>query len=119
MDQNNYNKGQDPLYEQVMRSSGSTGQQGTVGGRRTFGTRGTMGKMADAAMSEVGLISRRAYNAIIGLIVLWGVGIDTAICYFYGEQLTQTFQNRWAWVLLYLALVIGVLIERYAGILVS
>ncbi len=107
MDQNNYNKGQDPLYEQVMRSSGSTVQQGTVGGRRTFGARGAMGNMADAVMSEVGLISRRAYNAIIGLIVLWGVGIDTAICYFYGDQLTQTFQNRWAWVLLYLALVIG------------
>ena len=93
MNQYNYNgrvQGQEPLYEQVMQNAGATTQ-----------------RAADVMMSEEGSISRRAYNAIIGLIVLWGVGIDTAICYFYGDKLLQTFKNSWAMVLIYLGLVIG------------
>ena len=62
---------------------------------------------AEAMTAEGGTISRRAYNLIIGLVVLWGVGIDTAICYFYGDKLVHTMRNSWTWLLLYLGLVIG------------
>ena len=55
-------------------------------------------------------ISRRTYNLIIGLIVLWGVGVDTFICMFFKDTLVRSFQSNWAMILIYLALVIGGLV---------
>ncbi|MCR4604891.1 MAG: Bax inhibitor-1 family protein [Eubacterium sp.] len=88
MDQNNQ-AGQ-PLYEQVMNNQASTANQ-------------TM----ESVMYEDGTISRRAYNIIIGFVVLWGVGIDTAICMFFGDKLTETFNNNWVMVLIYIGMVIA------------
>ena len=89
MNQNNGQAVDQPLYEQVMESAGAA--------TRTA---------AETVMSETGTISRRAYNLIIGFIVLWGVGLDTAICMFFGDKITAAFQNSWAYLLIYLAMVI-------------
>ena len=91
MNQNNGQaQGQQPLYEQVMQGAGVASHQA-----------------ADAVMREGATVSRRTYNIVIGLIVLWGVGIDTAICTFFGDSIRQSFDRSWAFILIYLALVIG------------
>ena len=89
MNQNNGQAVDQPLYEQVMESASAATHTA-----------------AETVMSETGTISRRAYNLIIGFIVLWGVGLDTAICMFFGDKITAAFQNSWAYLLIYLAMVI-------------
>ncbi len=89
MDQNNGQTATQPLYEQVMQSASVATHTA-----------------AQTVMSETGTISRRAYNLIIGFVVLWGVGLDTAICMFFGDQITAAFQSAWAYILIYLAMVI-------------
>ena len=64
----------------------------------------------DAAVEGGREISRRAYNLIMGLIILWGVGLDTFICYFYGDKLMQAFRGSWSVLLIYLGLTIGGLV---------
>ncbi len=92
MDQNNGQTAK-PLYEQVMQNTGAAAQAATQ-------------TAAQTVMSETGTISRRAYNLIIGFIVLWGVGLDTAICMFFGDKITAAFQNTWTYLLIYLGMVI-------------
>ncbi len=89
MNQNNGQSVSKPLYEQVMETTGAATHAAT-----------------EAVMSESGTISRRAYNLIIGFIVLWGVALDTAICMFFGKQITAAFQSSWVYLLIYLGMVI-------------
>ncbi|MBR6229810.1 MAG: US12 family protein [Eubacterium sp.] len=92
------------FYEQAMRDN-----------RRKHGAAARAERFTAEAVNPAGTISRRAYNLIIGLVILWGVGLDTVICQVWGEQLAATMQRSWTWMLLYLALVIGGMIIIHAA----
>ena len=98
MDYNNNQNSQNsqaqaPLYEQAMAES-------------VRASAATTGRMAKKALDPEATISQRAYNLIIGAIILWGVGIDTLICMLFKDKLVEMFNNNWTFLLIYLALVI-------------
>lgn len=95
-------------YDNQSRSNGALYE--SVMGNPTAGAGSTM----DQA-TQTGTVSRRAYNFIIGLVILWGVGIDTLICVFFKDALVKTFNNNWVTILIYLALVIsGIIVVHVA-----
>ena len=118
MNYDNRTQGQGALYESVMNNSSARTQNATnyAGAQTDYA-----GTQTDYMTGVTATISRRAYNGIIGLIVLWGVGLDTFICYYFRDALTATFQNSWAMILLYLALTIGgiVIVNKAESPLVS
>ncbi len=99
MSYDNQSRNNGALYESVM--SNNAGNQAQYG-------QGNYGQSNYTYTTvQEGSISRRAYNLIIGAIILWGVGIDTFICWYFKDTLVQTFSNSWVYILIYLGLVIG------------
>ena len=105
MNYNNQDQNQGAFYEQAMadsvRANGAQAAQATAAPSRR------MEKMMKKGIDMESTISRRAYNLIMGVIILWGVGIDTLICKVFGEKLTAAFGRSWTMILIYLALVIA------------
>ncbi|MBO4396636.1 MAG: US12 family protein [Eubacterium sp.] len=107
MDFNNQSRNSNgALYESVMSNPARNQAQGNYGqgnyGQANYG----QGNYSYTTVEE-GSISRRTYNFIIGLIILWGVGVDTFICWYFKDTLVNTFSSNWVYILIYLGLVIG------------
>ena len=101
----NYNdhKGEDPLYEQVMGANDPRSQSARSA---TMGAGSFTKNNLRHAVEGGRIISRSMYNLIMGLIILWGVGLDTFIVYNFGDQLTMAFARSWSTLIIFIGLVI-------------